>query len=178
MTQTEIPGTKRATNTRAEHISEQLREQLVQNAAGRAREKELRKQLLSELLGNNPEAKELLEQLLALLDEKPPAYRYVDGKGIGIESILNFKLEAKVHPTGEVQADEPAKEAPPKKFVERKPKAAKEFDESTIPEPDEGDEAAAAQRENNVEEDEHGDVVVPEKAAKKTKAKKPARRKK
>lgn len=186
MTQTNIPGTERTKNARAEHISEQLREQLVQNANGRAREKELRKQLLSELLGDNPEAKNLLEQLVALLDEKPPAYRYVDGQGIGIESILNFKLEAKVHPTGETPAAEEPKSPPPK----RKPPAEKGFDEDSIPDADESDEETQQRDEDiaslgliavpvdGVEEDDEGDVVVPDKAAKKTKPKKATRRKK
>ena len=175
MVQQQIPGTARTKNARAEKISEELREQLAQNAAGRAREKELRKQLLSELLGDNPEAKELLEQLVALLDERPPAYRYVDGQGIGIESILNFKLEAKVHPTGEqepaVGEGVPEKAERPRRA--KKTDEPKEFDEDSIPDPDdESEQAAAAQRSNNVEEDEDGDVVVPEKSAPKKSRKK------
>jgi hypothetical protein len=178
--QTEIPGTERKADTRLQQLSEQLREQLVHNAAGRTREKELRRQILSEVLGQVPEYKDLVEQLLAL---PAPALKYVDGEGIEIESIATFELKAKVHPTGEQEPAVGEGVTPPAPRKRAKADSVdKEFDEDSIPDPDPEDDAraaAAAQLESGVAEDEDGDVVPPEKSAKprkKAKGKK-ARRK-
>lgn len=173
-TQTQIPGTERAENARLEQLNEQLRAQCVANAEGRSREKDLRRQILTELLGLDPERKELVEQLLAL---GPPTYRYIDGNGIEIESVMELELKAKVHKTGEQEAQvgegvpEHEDDAPPPPRRKKAEKSEKVFD------PEAAAAAAAAaedQRANGVAEDEDGDVVPPEKAKP---SKKPAKKK-
>jgi len=176
--QQNIPGTgRKGGNTRLEKLSEELREQLTHNAAGRAREKELRKQILTEVIGVSPEAKELLEQLLAL---PTPAYRYVDGEGIEMESAMKFDIKAVVHPTGEQEpaVGEGVKPPAPRKAVDKKKGDGDDFDEDSIPDPDDGEwdaaDVARTQADAGVAENEDGDVVPPEKSApKKRGAKKP-----
>ena len=167
MTQTQLPGTEREIDPEINAEIEQLRiAEANLRDAKKIRDKH-KDRVETFLVGINPEKRAAIERAVAM---GPAVYHYTDDNGDEVEAVAELELKVKVRKTG-------AAETPIGEGVD----AGDDQDEDDEPRTSGVHPGllAAAERDGNVEESEDGDVVVPEKSAKKTKAKKkPARRKK
>lgn len=170
MTQTQIPGTERDDDPDLVAILQELRVADANCRAANKTREAIRDRAKSMLVGLNPQKQEVFQRAFAVGDA---VYHYTDDQGDEVEGVARLKLTVSVRKTG--AAETPigeAVDAGDDQDEDEKPRARKPRTNGVHP-----GMLAAAERDGNVEVSEDGDVVVPEKSAKRTKAKKPARRK-
>lgn len=165
MTQQQIAGTEREVDPELNAAVEDLRiAESNHRDTKRARDK-ARDRVQTFLVGMNPDKRAAIERVIAL---GPPVYHYTDDNGDEVEAVVDVELKVRVKKTG--AADAPIGEGV---------SSDDQDDDEDRPRTNgvHPGMLAAAERDGNVEVSEDGDVVVPEKSAKKTKAKAKPRRK-
>lgn len=173
MTQMQIKGTEPNISPEVNAEIEQLRIfNLEVKEATRKRDAQ-RDRVQSFLVGLAPPDKQAAIQRAIAVG--PAVYHYTDDQGEEVEASAELEFKIRVRKTG-------AAETPIGEGVEADADASDD-DDNDKPARKRGANGvhpglmAAAERDGNVEVSEDGDVVVPEKSAKKTKAKSKARRK-